>query len=73
MLVPFPGDVREALLLQEAARGSKDVRVQVTIHERCGHSLARELRGTGELDDLLRALLEIPNDAGRPAQQEYDS
>ena len=51
------GDIREALLLREAASRSTATRVSVEVHPRLGHALVRDLRDRGELDALLRRFL----------------
>ena len=51
------GDIREALLLREAASRSTVTRVSVEVHPRLGHALVRDLRDRGELDALLRRFL----------------
>ena len=56
------GDVHEALLLREAARGSSRVAVHVEVHRGLGHLLARDLRASGQLEGLLHRVL--ARDAG---------
>ena len=59
------GDVREALLLREAAAAAAGgAVVGVHVHSRQGHLLFRDLKETGELSELLRRLMWDPADVG---------
>ena len=51
------GDVREAMLLRQAASLSRPLSIRVHVHHNLAHALVRDLRSTGELDSLLRGAL----------------
>ena len=51
------GDVLEARLLREASSHNASVSVEVMVHKGCGHAIGRDLKLAGELDPLLRGLV----------------